>query len=226
MDLAVQEPEPRVAQELDRANALETVMRQHNQRLFRLALGLVGNPQDAEDVLQDSYVRAFEKRASFAGRSGLGAWLASIVRNQAIDCLRARRSRRSAFTIEADLPRTDTEPTSPIECVPTQATFGNPELGVEREEARIALESAILSLPLHFRAVFMLREVDGLSLEETATYLDIPVATVKTRSHRARLLLRAELGASFPGDSHCSFEFLRERCDRIVSKVLERLALL
>ena len=104
MDLAVQGPEPRVARELDRANALEAVMRQHNQRLFRLALGLVGNPQDAEDVLQDSYVRAFEKRASFAGRSGLGAWLASIVRNQAIDCLRARRSRRSAFTIEADLP--------------------------------------------------------------------------------------------------------------------------
>ena len=84
-------------------------MRQHNQRLYRLALSLVGDPTDAEDVLQDSYFRAFEKRASFAGRSGLGAWLASIVRNQAIDCLRARRSRRSAFTLEAELPYADAE---------------------------------------------------------------------------------------------------------------------
>lgn len=208
------------------ADALEAVMRQHNQRLYRLALSLVGNPDDAEDVLQDSYFRAFEKRASFAGRSGLGAWLASIVRNQAIDCLRARRSRRLAFTLEAELPCADAESPSPIEGVPAQAAFGNPELEVEREEARAVLESAIMALPLPFRAVFMLREVEGLSLQQTATYLDIPVATVKTRAHRARLLLQAELGPAFPGELHGSFEFLRDRCDRIVSKVLRRLALL
>jgi RNA polymerase sigma-70 factor (ECF subfamily) len=153
------------------ADALEAVMRQHNQRLYRLALSLVGDPTDAEDVLQDSYFRAFEKRASFAA-------------------------------------------------------FGNPELGVEREEARAVLESAILGLPPPFRAVFMLREVEGLTLRQTATYLRIPVATVKTRAHRARLLLQAELGPAFPGEPHRSFEFLRDRCDRIVSKVLGRLALL
>jgi RNA polymerase sigma-70 factor, ECF subfamily len=209
-----------------RADELEAVMRQHNQRLYRLALSLVGNPDDAEDVLQDSYFRAFEKRASFAGRSGLGAWLASIVRNQAIDCLRARRSRRLAFTLEADLPGTEAGSPSAIECVPTQSPFGNPELGFEREEARAILQSAIMGLPLPFRAVFMLREVEGLSLQQTATYLDIPVATVKSRAHRARLLLQAELGPAFPGEPHRSFEFLRDRCDRIVSKVLKRLALL
>ena len=201
-------------------------MREHNQRLYRLALSLVGDPDDAEDVLQDSYFHAFEKRASFAGRSGLGTWLASIVRNQAIDCLRARRSRNSAFTLEANLPCTDTKGPSPIESVPTQATFGNPELGVEREETRAALENAILGLPLPFRAVFMLREIEGLSVQETSAYLDIPVATVKSRAHRARLLLRAELGAEFPVGTHRGFEFLRERCDRIVSSVLRRLALL
>jgi len=209
-----------------RADALEAVMRQHNQRLYRLALSLVGDPDDAEDVLQDSYFRAFERRASFAGRSGLGAWLARIVRNQAIDCLRARRSRRSAFTLEAELPYADAESPSPIEGVPAQAACGNPELGVEREEARAVLESAIMALPLPFRAVFMLREVEGLTLRQTATYLRIPVATVKTRAHRARLLLQAELGPAFPGEPHRSFEFLRDRCDRIVSKVLGRLALL
>lgn len=199
-------------------------MRQHNQRLYRLALSLVGNPDDAEDVLQESYFHAFEKRASFAGRSGLGAWLASIVRNQAVDCLRARRSRRSAFRLEAELPYADAGSPSPIEGVPAQAAFGNPELEVEREEARTVLESAIMALPLTFRAVFMLREVEGLSLRQTAAYLDIPVATVKTRVHRARLLLQAELGPAFPGEPRRGFEFLRDRCDRIVSKVLGRLA--
>jgi RNA polymerase sigma-70 factor (ECF subfamily) len=207
------------------ANALEAVMRQHNQRLYRLALSLVGDPTDAEDVLQDSYFRAFEKRASFAGRSGLGAWLASIVRHQAIDCLRARRSRRSAFMLEAELPIADAESPSPIEGVPTQGAFGNPELGVERAEALDVLEGAIMALPLPFRAVFMLREVEGMTLRQTARYLGIPVATVKTRAHRARLLLQAELSPAFPGEPHRSFEFLRDRCDRIVSRVLERLAL-
>jgi len=200
-------------------------MRQHNQRLYRLALSLVGDPTDAEDVLQDSYFRAFEKRASFAGRSGLGAWLASIVRHQAIDCLRARRSRRSAFMLEAELPIADAESPSPIEGVPTQGAFGNPELGVERAEALDVLEGAIMALPLPFRAVFMLREVEGMTLRQTARYLGIPVATVKTRAHRARLLLQAELSPAFPGEPHRSFEFLRDRCDRIVSRVLERLAL-
>ena len=162
-------------------------------------MSLVGDPDDAEDVLQDSYCRAFEKRASFAGRSGLGAWLASIVRHQAIDCLRARRSRRSAFALEGELPYGDAESPSPIEGVPAQAAFGNPELGIEREEARAFLESAILGLPPPFRAVFMLREVEGLSVEDTAAYLGIPVATVKSRDHRARTLLRAELGPALDG---------------------------
>ncbi|HWN07493.1 MAG TPA: sigma-70 family RNA polymerase sigma factor [Steroidobacteraceae bacterium] len=217
---------PGAAPPLARAAALEAVMRQHNQRLYRLALSLVGDPDDAEDVLQESYFHAFEKRASFAGRSGLGAWLARIVRNQAIDCLRARRSRRAAFAFEAELPFGQSESQSPVESVPMQGTFGNPELGVERDEARAALESAILALPTPFRAVFVLREVEGLSLQETARYLAIPVATVKTRAHRARLLLQAELGSEFPGEPHVSFEFLRERCDRIVANVLRRLALL
>ncbi|MGH8204537.1 MAG: sigma-70 family RNA polymerase sigma factor [Steroidobacteraceae bacterium] len=203
---------------------LEAVMREHNQRLYRLALGLVGDQGDAEDVLQDSYLRAFQKRASFAGRSDMGAWLASIVRNQAIDHLRSRRARRSAYALEAELPYVADDLPSTIESVPATAPHGDPELGVDREQVRVALETAIATLPAPFRAVFMLREVEGLSLLQTAIYLRIPIATVKTRAHRARLLLRAELGAGFAGDSRHAFEFLRERCDRIVARVLERLA--
>ena len=225
-DLAAERPTARTDSGFASATLLESVMRAHNQRLYRLALSFVGNPEDAEDVLQESYCRAFEKRASFAGASGLGAWLSSIVRNHAIDCLRARRSRRSVFTLEADLPVTTGDSPSPIDRVPAPGAFGNPELAVENGEVRAALENAILSLPLPFRAVFMLREVEGLSLQQTATLLEIPVATVKTRAHRARLLLRAELGTVMPGELRQAFEFLRERCDRMVSRVLKRLGLL
>lgn len=206
------------------SKALEAIMREHNQRLYRLALGLVGDASDAEDVLQDAYVRAFERRASFAGRSGIGAWLASIVRNQAIDHLRSRRARHSAYRLESELPFVADELESPIEKAPGRALDGNPELEVDREQVRVALESAIAVLPSPFRSVFMLREIEGLSLQQTAIYLGIPIATVKTRAHRARLLLRAELGADFEGYAHRTFLFLGERCDRIVARVLARLA--
>ena len=81
----------------------ELLMRRHNQRLYRLAFSLVGEASEAEDVLQDSYVRAFNGLPHFAGRSSLGSWLAAIVRNVAIDYLRLRRARQGAYTLEADL---------------------------------------------------------------------------------------------------------------------------
>lgn len=198
-------------------------MRSHNQRLYRLALGLVGDPGEAEDVLQDSYVRAFLKLSSFAGDSSLGAWLASIVRHQAIDHLRARRARRAAITLEADLPQADGQPRFALESAPATTAHASPELGREREEARAQLENAIALLPASFRAVFVLREIEGMTVRETALYLDIPAATVKTRDHRARLLLRAALGADFAENVRHAFEFLNERCDRIVARVLSKL---
>ena len=221
--LAVEEMSLRRATQAD-AEALEAIMREHNQRLYRLALGLVGDAGDAEDVLQDAYVHAFEKRASFAGRSGIGAWLASIVRNQAIDHLRSRRARHSAYRLESELPFVADELESPIEKAPGRALDGDPELEIDREQVRVALEAAIAALPSTFRSVFVLREVEGLSLQQTAIYLGIPIATVKTRAYRARLLLRVELGADFEGYAHRTFVFLGERCDRMVSRVLARLA--
>jgi RNA polymerase sigma-70 factor (ECF subfamily) len=200
--------------------SLEQVMRRHNQRLFRLAFAIVGDPSEAEDVLQDSYLRAFERRSSFAGRSGLGSWLARIVRNQAIDHLRVRQARQGAIALEAELPVHDNDNEGVLERSAAPASQTSLELGRSREDVRAALEQAIAALPLPFRAVFMMREVEGLSLEETASYLGIPVATVKTRDYRARQLLRAELGPDLRVDASGVFEFLRERCDRIVQRVL------
>jgi RNA polymerase sigma-70 factor (ECF subfamily) len=198
-------------------------MREHNQRLYRLAFSLIGEASEAEDVLQESYVRAYQRLATFAGRSSLGAWLAAIVRNAALDHLRARRARHRHFTLEADLPARDDESRSMLERAPTEFPQHSPETSLGADEMRALLEGAITALPAAFRSVFMLREVEGLSLLETAAYLDIPVATVKTRDHRARALLREALVAA-DGEIAGTFPFLRERCDRIVARVLARIA--
>jgi RNA polymerase sigma-70 factor (ECF subfamily) len=204
-------------------DALERVMREHNQRLFRLALGLVGDASEAEDVLQDSYVRAFRVVTGLAGGSFSAAWLARIVRNTAIDHLRARRSRQAAFSLESELPLREGERGSALEAVAGPAARDDPESSLGRAQVRARLEAAVLSLPRAFRAVFLLREVQGLSLQETALYLGVPVATVKTRDHRARGLLRKRLQAAREPALADAFLFLGERCDRIVARVLARI---
>ena len=203
--------------------SLEQVIRRYNQRLFRLAFAIVGDESEAEDVLQDSYVRAFERRSTFAGRSGLGTWLARIVRNQAIDHLRIRQARQSAIALEAELPVRDGADEDVVDGAAAPASETSAEISRSRDEVRAALQQAIAALPLPFRAVFMLREVEGLSLEETADYLGIPIATVKTRDYRARHMLRADLAQVHAEAVPDLFEFLRERCDRIVHRVLSQL---
>ncbi|MGH8249892.1 MAG: RNA polymerase sigma factor [Steroidobacteraceae bacterium] len=203
--------------------AFELIMRRHNQRLYRLAFSLTGDAGEAEDILQESYIRAFLRLSSFAGTSSLGAWLASIVRHSAIDHLRSRQARRAALTFESELPCGNDEPRPVLERAASESPSFNPELSSARDELRDVLEQAIHALPVQFRTVFMLREVEGLSLREVADYLAVPVATVKSRDHRARSLLREKLGGEIGFRAHSVFPFLGARCDRIVARVLARL---
>ncbi len=200
----------------------ERIMRLHNRRLDRLAFGLLGNAEDAEDVLQDSYVQAYLHYSSVAGHASLGGWLASIVRNRAIDYLRMRRVRRALYTPESALLQDEAHRLDLMERVAAPAE-SRPDNARHRQELLNVLQHAIALLPGPFRAAFILREVEGLSVQQTAIYLGIPIATVKTRDHRARLLLRATLGPDFRADARQTFEFLRDRCDRIVFGVLRRL---
>jgi RNA polymerase sigma-70 factor, ECF subfamily len=204
-------------------DAFEQVMRRYNQRLYRLALAVIGDASEAEDVLQESYVRAYQRLSSFSGRAGLGVWLACIVRNTAIDQLRSRRARQAAITLECDLPGVDGTASSFLDDAECDASRCNPDLIAAEDETRAVLERAIATLPEQFRSVFMLREVEGLSLRETAEYLDIPVATVKTRDHRARMMLREKLGGEIEDATRRAFPFLGSRCDLIVARVLNRL---
>jgi RNA polymerase sigma-70 factor (ECF subfamily) len=201
-------------------DAFARIMRRYNQRLYRLAVSVMGDASEAEDVLQESYVRAFYAFATYTGAGSLGAWLARIVRNEAIDRVRARESRRTHVAIEAELGgqsgEDETNVTSDPLMIDPQALAANADL-------RRLLEHAIQRLPEQFRTAFVLREVEGLSVEETAEYLGIPAATVKTRDHRARNLLRGYLSENIDATIPQTFPFLGARCDRIVEKVLSRL---
>lgn len=203
-------------------DAFARIMRRYNQRLYRLAVSVMGDASEAEDVLQESYVRAFYAFATYSGAGSLGAWLGRIVRNEAIDRVRSRDSRRSHVTIEAELGDPGQQPVVEETNVMTDVVI-DPEALAANAELRRLLERAIQRLPEQFRTAFVLREVEGLSVEETAEYLSIPLATVKTRDHRARNLLRGYLSENIDATIPQTFPFLGARCDRIVERVLVRL---
>ena len=212
-------------------DAFARIMRRYNQRLYRLAVSVMGDASEAEDVLQESYVRAFYAIATYAGAGSLGGWLARIVRNEAIDRVRARDSRRSHIAIEADLGGqsgedetnvADEHSRAPTARIDLQA-ITDPQALAANADLRRLLERAIQRLPEQFRTAFVLREVEGLSVEETAEYLGIPQATVKTRDHRARNLLRSYLTENIDTTIPQTFPFLGVRCDKLVERVLARL---
>ncbi|MBX6322058.1 MAG: RNA polymerase sigma factor [Rhodospirillaceae bacterium] len=197
--------------------ALEAVMRQYNRRLYRLAWSVLRDPVEAEDVVQETYVRAFTRIGGFVGPRGFGAWLARIALNEA-----RGRLRRGARQSNAGLD----EPATEAAMLFLNGGQGplTPERLAASSELRAALESAIADLPDEFRSVFVLRAVEELSVAETAELLDIPPATVKTRLHRARALLQRRLQQQARQLLPELLSFAGARCDRIVAGVLARLA--
>jgi RNA polymerase sigma-70 factor (ECF subfamily) len=196
----------------------ERIMRRYNQRLYRLAISVLGDPSEAQDVLQESYVRAFYQLEHLADKTNLSAWLARIVRNEAIDRLRSRTARSNLVVLETDLASDDDA--SIVENIESSEVQSDPESSVAQANVRGLLEDAIRALPQQFRAVFMLREVEGLSINETAEYLGVPPATVKTRDHRARTMLRERLNRRIDAATKDAFAFLGGQCDTVVAAVL------
>lgn len=205
--------------------AFAQIMRRYNRRLYRLAVSVIGDASEAEDVLQESYVRAFHALGGYGARGSLGAWLARIVRNEAIDRVRARDSRQSRVALRADLEDQGGEDdmNGQQEHDWTDDAQRDPQTITELAQLEQLLERAIERLPAMFRSVFVLREVEGLSVEETAEYLGIPLGTVKTRDYRARKLLRSSLSTQIEGTLPQTFSFLGARCDALVTRVLLRL---
>jgi RNA polymerase sigma-70 factor (ECF subfamily) len=196
-------------------DAFHTIMKRCNQRLFRVARAVVGSDEEAEDVLQAAYLSAFRALATFRADSSLYTWLTTITLNEARARLRKRRPTLELTVLEQD--------SAFIIPFPGMAFSPDPEAEAGRGQARAVLENAIDSLPPDFRVVFVLREIEGCTLEEAAAQLAIPVATVKTRHFRAKRLLRRALEQRFVAGLGEVFPFLGERCDRICERVLGQL---
>lgn len=200
--------------ELERAvggdtDTLTAIMRRYNQRLYRIARSIVGEA-DAEDVVQEAFVRAFSRLDQLDHPERLGAWLARIAVNEALDRKRASRPTENFEEDRHESQRHHTPPASPEEAAAQSELVGLAEQAIAR-----------LSDPL--RVVFVLRDIEGLSVAETSACLGIAAQTVKTRLHRARLALRADLDRQIDSATLNVFPFAGKRCDRIVESVLTRL---
>jgi RNA polymerase sigma-70 factor (ECF subfamily) len=193
------------------ARAMETVMRKHNRTLYRTARAILRNDAEAEEAVQDAYLKGFRTLDRFRQESKLSTWLVRIVANEAL----MRRRRRTGENA-AVIPITGTE--DPME------SGEGPERAAERGELRRLLERRIDRLPDDYRVVFMLRALEEWSVEETAAALGIPEPTVRTRFFRARALLRNALAQEIDLSLEDAFGFDGERCDRTVAAVLSRLA--
>jgi len=196
--------------------AVRAIMQANNRRLYRLARGILRNDAEAEDVVQETYVRAFTHLDSFRGDSSLATWLARIAMNEALG-----RLRRQHPSVEwTSLPPGVLE--AQIIQFPLSAS-SDPEKTMAQREIQHVVEHAIDDLPEAFRIVFITRVIEGMNVEETAEILGLKPETVKTRLHRARTMLRDNIEKKVGPVVMEAFPFAGKRCDRLTEAVLERL---
>ncbi len=192
----------------------EILMRRYNQRLFRVVRSVLRDDAEAEDVLQEAWVRAYERLDQFEGRAGFATWLTRIAFHEALARIRkARRWSPLENSLGEIMPEAE-------RCHTTSET---PETQAVRHQLGRALESAVDALPEAYRSVFVLRQVEQLSTSETAECLDLSEETVKTRLHRSRALLRRQLEERLGASLTEAYSFLGARCDRVVARVLARI---
>jgi RNA polymerase sigma-70 factor, ECF subfamily len=184
----------------------EVLMRRHNQRLFRIARAIVRDDDDAEDVMQEAYVRAFTKLDQYQGRARFATWLTRIAVHEALARVRQRR------------PVVNPDEESVLSTMPS------PEDAASNQELARVLEPMIDALPDVFRTVFVLRAVEGLEVAECAECLEIPEETVRSRYFRARQLLQRQFEQQLTAAARKIYEFHLSRCDRVVHAVVVRIA--
>ena len=199
--------------------AFEAVMRRYNQTLYRTARAILRDDAEAEDALQVGYLNAYRAFGGFRGQSRLSTWLTRIVVNEALTRARKRGRERAVIPLDSSTGDEGDTMADPAD----QNMQDQPERAAMRMQARALIERKIDALPDAFRTVFVLRAVEELSVEETAICLEIPEATVRTRFFRARSLLRESLAREIDFALDDAFAFAGARCDRIVTRVFQRL---
>lgn len=198
--------------------AFRIIIRRHNQTLYRLARSILRDNGEAEDAVQEAYVRAYAHLAGFRGDCALGTWLSRIVINEALGRLRKRRTAAAALA-EAGRAAAQIIP------FPQNGGSDDPERSMAQRQILRLVEQATDALPDAFRTVFVARVIEGMSVEETAALLDIRPETVKTRLHRARKLVREQLDRQIGPVLLDAFPFAGTRCDRLTEAVMRRLDL-
>ena len=195
--------------------AVRAIMQANNRRLYRLARGILRNDPEAEDVVQDTYVRAFTHLEQFRGDSSLSTWLSRIAMNEALGRLRRQKPGVEWSSLEK-IPQAQIIP-FPL------ASSDDPEKSMAQREIQQVVEHAIDELPEPFRLVFITRVIEGMNVEETADILGLKPETVKTRLHRARGLLRDNVERKIGPVVMEAFPFAGRRCERLTEAVLARL---
>jgi RNA polymerase sigma-70 factor (ECF subfamily) len=198
-------------------SAFRTIMQTHNRRLYRIARSIVRNDSEAEDVVQEAYVRAFTHLESFRGDSSLATWLASIVMNEALGRLRHRHARVDSSTFDTQRPEAE------IIQFPLTVNSDDPERTMAQREILRLVEQATDNLPEVYRTVFVTRVIEGMSVEDTAELLGVRPQTVKTRLHRARRLVREQMDRQIGPVLLDAFPFAGRRCERMTLAVMKRL---
>lgn len=198
--------------------AVRVIVRQNNRRLFRVARSILKDDWEAEDAVQEAYVRGFSNLAEFEGRSSLTTWLARIVVNEALGRLRKRRPAADFADVERGA--ADNGQLVPF---PLAAPQLDPERAMAQSQLNNLLEKAIDALPDVYRVVLVARVIEEMSVEETAALFNLEPATVKTRLHRARALLRHALEENVGPVLADTYQFGGSRCERMAERVIARL---
>ncbi|PWE17175.1 RNA polymerase sigma factor [Marinicauda salina] len=197
--------------------AVREIIRRNNQRLFRAARGLLDSDHEAEDVVQEAYVKAFTRLDGFDGRAALSTWLTRIAVNAALSRLRKRRPTADLEAIDMHANQNGGQ------ILPFPSNPPDPEASAARAEARRFIEQALNGLPAAFRLVFILRDVQGLTTEEAAEAMGVKPQTVKTRLFRARRLIREAIDGSLEAGFSGLYPFDGARCANLADRVVAAL---
>jgi len=194
------------------SSAFELLMRRHNQRVYRVVRAILRDADEIEDVIQQAYLQAFAHLDQFGGAARWSTWVCRIAINEALARLRGR-GRFVSIEAASEEDMTDFD----------RVSAGNPERAAAGREFGHMVEQAIDGLPEIYRAVLIMREVEGMSTNEAAAVLDVEPEVIKTRLHRARASLRGAIENRVGDQMKNAFTFGNERCDRVVAAVLARL---
>lgn len=195
--------------------AVRFVATRYNQRLFRAAWAILKDTSEAEDAVQNGYLKAFAAIDGFEGRSTLSTWLTRIVINEAL-VIRRTAQRRAPFIGDVDELRAETAPAENVGYPTSQL---NPEHHVANMQLQKALDRALERLPEIYRIVFVLREIEGMTVEEAAAALNVLPATVRTRFFRARRMLQSQLASVDRSDINNFMTFAGAACNSLTDRL-------